>query len=140
MQALLGSYRWGWQDLRGELPALAAARLPARWAAIDEVYGRSGKLRRACERAGLAYVAVIPCDFQVTTPARTVIRADQAAADAVFERRSAGTGTKGPRISDWAMIATASPRHFLLIRRLLSRPDQLTRRRRARQPPQRRRR
>ncbi len=27
--------------------------------------------------AGLAYVAVIPCDFQVTTPARTVIRADR---------------------------------------------------------------
>jgi SRSO17 transposase len=105
---------------------LAAAGLPARWAAFDEVYGRSGKLRAACEKAGLAYAAIIPRDFQVTTPARTMIRADQAAADAVFERRSCGTGTKGPRISDWAMIATASPRRFLLIRRLLSRPDQLT--------------
>ena len=31
----------------------------------------------------------------------------------------------GPRYFDWAMIATASPRHFLLIRRLISRPDQL---------------
>ncbi len=28
MQALLGSYRWDWQELRGELPALAAAWLP----------------------------------------------------------------------------------------------------------------
>jgi hypothetical protein len=28
MQALLGSYRWDWADLRGELPALAAAWLP----------------------------------------------------------------------------------------------------------------
>jgi hypothetical protein len=55
-----------------------------------------------------------------------VIRADQAVKDAVFERRSCGTGTKGPRLADWALTATASPRHFLLIRRLISRPDQLT--------------
>jgi SRSO17 transposase len=109
-----------------QVERLVKAGMPIRWAAFDEVYGRSGKLRAACERAGLAYVAIIPCDFQVTTPARTAIRADEAARDAVFERRSCGTGTKGPRISDWAMIATASPRHFLLIRRLLSRPDQLT--------------
>ena len=30
------------------------------------------------------------------------------------------------RISDWALIATGRPREFLLIRRLLSRPDQMT--------------
>jgi hypothetical protein len=28
MQALLGTYRWDWKDLRGELPGLAAAWLP----------------------------------------------------------------------------------------------------------------
>ena len=55
-----------------------------------------------------------------------MIRADQAVKDAVFERRSCGTGTKGPRLADWALTATASPRHFLLIRRLISRPGQLT--------------
>jgi hypothetical protein len=44
----------------------------------------------------------------------------------VFERRSCGTGTRGQRFSDWALIATASPRHFLLIRRLIPRPDALT--------------
>jgi SRSO17 transposase len=185
MQALLGSYRWDWQELRGELPALAAAWLPCdpgdligpgiaidetaqlkhgdatacvapqhagctgkvencvttvfsayvttsgqawadfnvymperwaadmqrrraagipddlamatkpelataqvrrllntglpiRWAAFDEVYARSGNLRRACEDAGLAYAGIIPCDFSITTPAGTVIRADEA--------------------------------------------------------------
>ena len=41
-----------------------------------------------------------------------------------FERRSCGTGTKGPRYSDWAMTATAVPGQYLLIRRLISRPDQ----------------
>jgi hypothetical protein len=35
----------------------------------------------------------------------------------VFERRSCGNGTKGPRYGDWALIATADPREFLLIRR-----------------------
>jgi len=73
-----------------------AAGLPLAWVAADEVYGRSGDLRKACAKAGLAYVLIIPCDYQVTTAAGTVIRADQAAADAVFERRSCGTGSKGP--------------------------------------------
>ena len=44
----------------GQLERLAAAGLPAAWAAFDEVYGRSEKLRKACARAGLAYVAIIP--------------------------------------------------------------------------------
>jgi len=105
---------------------MAAAGLPARWVAADEVYGRPGEPRAACEAAGLAYVLIIPCDYQVTTAAGTAIRADEAVADAVFERRSCGTGTKGPRISDWALTAAGRPRQFLLIRRLLSRPGQLT--------------
>jgi hypothetical protein len=36
----------------------------------------------------------------------------------VFERRSCGNGTKGPRYGDWALLATADPRELLLIRRL----------------------
>ena len=109
-----------------QLERLLAAGLPANWVAADEVYGRSGKLRKACKKAGLAPVLIVPGDFCVTTPASTVIRADQAIADAVFERRSCGTGSKGPRYSDWALTATADPREFLLIRRLISRPEQLT--------------
>ena len=108
------------------LERLLKAGLPARWAAFDEVYGRSGGLREACERAGLAYVAIIPCDFRVTLPSGVVIKAEDAVRDAVFEQRSCGTGSRGPRISDWAMIATANPRRHLLIGRLISRPDHLT--------------
>jgi hypothetical protein len=70
-------------------------------------------------------VAVIPRDFRLTLPSGAVIRADQAVRDAVFERRSCGNGSKGPRVADWALLATASPRHVLLIRRLLSRPGDL---------------
>ena len=54
-------------------------------------------------------MAIIPCDYQVTLPSGTTIRADQAVAHAVFERRSCGNGSKGPRYSDWAMTATATP-------------------------------
>ena len=60
------------------LERLLKAGLPARWAAFDEVYGRSGGLREACERAGLAYVAIIPCDFRVTLPSGVVIKAEDA--------------------------------------------------------------
>ncbi|HEX9356928.1 MAG TPA: transposase [Streptosporangiaceae bacterium] len=110
----------------GQLERLLKAGLPARWAAFDEVYGRSSALRGACQAAGLPYAAVIPRDFRITLPSGAVIKAEGAVRDAVFERRSCGNGSKGPRYADWALAATASPRHVLLIRRLISRPDSLT--------------
>jgi len=109
-----------------QLDRLLAAGLPARWVAFDEVYGRSEKLRKKAAKAGLAYAAIIPCDYLVRMPSGTAVRADEAANEAVFERRSCGNGSKGPRYSDWAITATAVPGQCLLIRRLISRPDQLT--------------
>lgn len=109
-----------------QLDRLVAAELRAGWVAFDEVYGRSEALRKKTARAGLAYVGIIPCDYQVRLPSGTTIRADQAVGEAVFERRSCGNGSKGPRYSDWAMTATATPGQYLLIRRLTSRPDSHT--------------
>jgi SRSO17 transposase len=109
-----------------QLDRLLAAGLPARWVAFDEVYGRSEDLRKKAAKAGLSYAAIIPRDYLVPMPSGTAIRADEAVADAVFERRSCGNGSKGPRYSDWAMTATAIAGQYLLIRRLISRPDQLT--------------
>ena len=100
-----------------QVKRLMAAGVRAMWAAADEVYGRCGEFRAALRELSLAYVVIIPCDYRVTLARNAVIRADQAIADAVFERRSCGNGTKGPRYGDWALIATASPREFLLIRR-----------------------
>jgi len=97
---------------------LAALGLRFLWVAADEVYGRSREFREACRALKLAYVVIIPCDYRVTLAAGTAaVRADQAVSGAVFERRSCGDGTKGPRYSDWAMLATEDPREFLLIRR-----------------------
>ena len=38
---------------------------------------------------------------------------------------SAGAGSKGDRLYAWAWLATASPRHFLLIRRSLTKPSEV---------------
>ena len=109
-----------------QLKRLMAAGMRALWAAADEVYGRCGEFRDACRALSLAYVVIIPCDYRVTLAKDKVIRADEAVAGAVFERRSCGNGTKGPRYSDWALIATADPREFLLIRRLDREKNQYT--------------
>ena len=100
-----------------QLRRLMAAGVGTLWVAADEVYGRCGEFRDACRALSLAYVVIIPRDYRVTLAKDTVIRADQAIRDAVFERRSCGNGTKGPRYGDWALAATADPREFLLIRR-----------------------
>ena len=109
-----------------QVKRLMAAGIRAMWAAADEVYGRSGEFRAALRALDLAYVVIIPCDYRVTLAKNKVIRADEATAGAVFERRSCGNGTKGPRYGDWALIATADPREFLLIRRLDREENQYT--------------
>ena len=63
--------------------AAGGGRDAALWAAADEVYGRSGELRDACRALGLAYVVIIPCDYQVTLAKGKAIRADQAIAGEV---------------------------------------------------------
>jgi hypothetical protein len=109
-----------------QLGRLLAAGRPARWVAFDEVYGRGEELRKKAAKAGLSNVAVIPRDYQVPLSSGAVTRADEAVADAVFERRSCENGSKGPRYSDRAVTATGIKGQYLLIRRLISRPDQLT--------------
>jgi SRSO17 transposase len=79
-----------------QLERLTAAGLPTRWAAFDEVYGRSGKLRKACEDAGLACVAIIPCDYQVTLSSGTVIRADETVRTRCSSGARAAPGPKAP--------------------------------------------
>lgn len=97
---------------------LVSGGLRVLWAAADEVYGRSGDFRAALRGLGLAYLVIIPCDYRVTFAQDKVTRADQAVRDAVFEMRSCGNGTKGPRYADWALLGTDDPRECLLIRRL----------------------
>jgi hypothetical protein len=114
---------------RDMLAGHVAAGTPFGWAAGDEVYGRSRKLREACEDAGKGYAFAVPVSFRIRPcPQRGKIRADAAARlvpAAAWETRSCGPGCKGHRDYEWARVATASPRHWLLIRRSLADPSGL---------------
>ena len=106
----------------------AGAGVPFAWAAADEVYGRSSKLREACEKEKKGYVVAVPVNFTAKLPSgrKTAVAAvARLIPAAAWETRSCGPGCKGHRDYAWAWAATASPRHWVLIRRSLSDPDDL---------------
>jgi len=93
------------------------------WAAADEVYGRSGKLRKFLQDNGIGYVMRVGCAFSVEVSPQAKIRADVAVARFVAQdawQVASVTGSKGERRYAWAWIATTGPRHFLLIRKHLT--------------------
>jgi hypothetical protein len=68
----------------------------------------------------------VPCSFRITAPSGRKIRADAAARLAparAWMTASCGKGSKGDRDYAWAWLATASPRHTLLVRRNLHDPS-----------------
>jgi len=65
-----------------------SASVPFSWLAGDEVYGRSSRLRAACEKAGKGYVLAVPVNFKVTTAARP------------RGRRGPGQARPGPLLGD----------------------------------------
>jgi SRSO17 transposase len=90
----------------------------------DEVYGSCTQLREHFEATGQAYVLRVPSNFMITLAAGTKMTCAQAVRRLLmhkrrWEVRSAGHGSKGQRWYAWAWIATASPRHHLLVRRHL---------------------
>jgi SRSO17 transposase len=94
----------------------------------DEVYGNCTQLRGHFEAGGQAYVLRVPSNFTLTLAAGTKLTCKEAAKSLLghkrrWEIRSAGTGSKGERWYAWAWLATASPRHHLLVRRHLGTGD-----------------
>jgi SRSO17 transposase len=96
-------------------PALAAAMItravqagvPAGWVAGDEVYGADPRLRATIRSHGLGYVLQVAANRRVPTDAGP-IRVDQLPAllpPWVWQKRSAGAGSKGQRYYSWAWIA-----------------------------------
>ena len=90
----------------------------------DEVYGASPDLRQYLESRGQAYVLRVASSFPVTLAGGMRLTCAQAVKTLLkdtrcWEVRSAGQGSKGQRWYAWSEIATASPRHRLLIRRHL---------------------
>jgi hypothetical protein len=69
----------------------------------------------------------VPCSFPIRLTSGRKVRADQALGfvpATAWNRASCGPGSKGDRTYDWAWIATASPRHHLLVRRNLTDPTE----------------
>jgi SRSO17 transposase len=90
----------------------------------DEVYGNCTGLREFFEAHGQAYVLRVASTFTVELAAETRMTCAQAVAllgtdTRRWQVRSAGVGSKGARWYAWMWIATASPRHHLLVRRHL---------------------
>ncbi len=66
----------------------------------------------------------VPCSFHLTLARGVTLTGTQVATGLLagvrrWQVRSAGRGSKGQRWYAWALVATASPRHHLLIRRHL---------------------
>jgi SRSO17 transposase len=108
--------------------ALAGGLTPT-WVVGDEVYGNDRALRRWLETAQQAFVLAIRSDerlwvWQQGTPGQAkVSRVADALPAAAWHRRSAGAGSKGPRLYDWALVPLArvgaDGHHALLVRRHL---------------------
>jgi SRSO17 transposase len=90
----------------------------------DEVYGSCTQLREYLEDHDQAYVLRVSSSFRLTLAGGITLTCKQAAARLCrrrgWEIRSAGSGSKGHRWYAWAWLATASARHYLLIRRHLT--------------------
>ncbi|WP_443722047.1 IS701 family transposase [Rhodococcus ruber] len=114
--------------LAGRMIVAAAAHVPAKWAAGDEVYGADPVLRRQLADHGLGYVLGVACSHRVTTADGTA-RVDELAQrlpSTAWRSASAGEGAKGRRLYRWARIpidpgeeagAAGSGVHAVLIRR-----------------------
>jgi SRSO17 transposase len=101
--------------------------IKALWVLGDSVYGSHRPLRAGLEARSQAYALAVACKEKVEVQAKRQ-RVDQVAANLLttdWQRLSAGDGSKGPRLFDWAWVEIAGPhkegwKHWLVIRRSLT--------------------
>jgi SRSO17 transposase len=97
---------------RAMIERAIAAGVPFAWVAADSVYG-VGEIEMALRRAGKGYVLGINSNHSIKSWGRgrpLAETADGIAQDlpaAAWRRLSAGEGTKGPRLYDWAYVELA---------------------------------
>jgi SRSO17 transposase len=107
---------------RAMIERTVKAGIPFSWVTADEAYGGNPALRKWLEEQGIPYVMAVARDARVATAAGRK-RADDLAAlvpEEGWQRLSCADGSKGPRLYDWALIATRDKDHHLLVRRSLA--------------------
>lgn len=110
------------------------AEVPAKWVLADSIYGADSKFRTWLEGCGKYYVLAV----HKTTGAwhagrRYQVRTLSKGLDeGCWMRASAGEGSKGERLYDWAcleleeVLEEAGMRRWLLVRRDISDPEEVT--------------
>ena len=99
------------------------SKLPIAWFAGDSAYGSSRKLRAFLEKRRKQYALAVKCNEQVVI-AEKPQRVDEIAAALAphdWQCLSAGDGSKGPRLYNWAVVplktaGIAGWSHYLVIR------------------------
>jgi SRSO17 transposase len=106
-----------------------AAAVPAAWVTGDELYGNDGAFRRWLAEGDRPYVLAVACSHPVWRSG-TPERADRLIAalpPEAWASLSAGAGSQGERLYDWACVrlpyeSAAGTAQWLLARRTLSEP------------------
>jgi SRSO17 transposase len=108
------------------------AGIKAKWVTADEVYGSDRKLRMWLEEREQPFVLAITSQEYLWIGFRQVrvSKALDLIPTSAWHQRSAGDGTKGPRLYEWAAISLtrlAEPQweHWLLVRRNITDPTDL---------------
>lgn len=103
-----------------------------RWVTADEVYGSDSQMRRWLEGQKIFYVLAVSSQYQVFFQGarRWVSEIATLLPKRVWKRLSAGAGTKGERLYDWALLPLGEVdqerQRWLLFRRSISDQTELS--------------
>jgi SRSO17 transposase len=107
------------------------AEVPFQWVTGDEVYGNDGEMRRWLEGQKIFYVLAVSSQYRVFYKGsrRWAAEIAKLLPQKEWRRVSAGGGTKGERLYDWALLPLGEidedRRRRLLFRRSISDPTDL---------------
>jgi SRSO17 transposase len=129
------------QLARKMLERALQAEVPCKWVTADEIYGGDRNLRRWLEEQERAFVLAVTSNEPLWCNIGRGVRQEQTGTmaasvpDDEWHRLSAGNGSKGPRVYDWARLALERLtwlgedevrwEHWLLVRRSIEKPEEL---------------
>jgi SRSO17 transposase len=108
------------QQAEAMIRRMRAAGLPFAWLTADEEFGQNPGLRKYLEENSIPYVMAVPKNTMITIAGGTrkeISEIPGTLREHDWQRRACGTGTKGIRVYDWALINSAEPGRQYMIRR-----------------------